>query len=835
MPSGKFTFFFHTLALLAALALPARLHAEVLTADTVWQGPVHLTDDVLIPAGVTLTVKAGSVITASPADSTKIDPEYLSHQTEILVRGTLKVEGTPNALVTFSPDTTTTNDDTRWAGIIVDGGTVQAKSTVINGAETGLYVLKGTATLTSALVENNHYGVIADGKDARVALSKVTIKKNDYGISNFNHASVSEDSVTMASNLKKDRLTSQATAAQITPPTLGRLAQTSITHAYTNETLIGTTTWRGRIRIDGQVRLPPEGRLIIMPGTIVEFSKYDTNGDGIGENGILIQGALIAKGTRELPITFHSAEKQAQMGDWDSINILGSDQQRNLIEFCRVEDAYRGFHFHFSAVSVTNSLLRNNYRGAQFQESMVELRDNQFYNNKSGLQCRDSDVTMTRNKLYDNVIGANLYRLNLQARDNTFANNRWDGLRIREGAATVEHNMMIGNRFGLQVADAVFGLFNRNLMTANIETGMALRNTDNIETSANAIMSNGINGLIIREARGTVTGNFIADNGERGIGIQSFVGQVKANTIVDNGLYGIGLEGKDDITATENWWGDSNLDQEIFDRHDDPSLGLVTFSPKAAAPLPFAWPTSEIPVDLAMSNEITVSSTISVPQGASLTIKPGTTIRFAPNAGMNIFGRIEAKGTPKRRITFAPIKDKGPSSWGEIKMERAMGSTFTNCDFSKATWALHSHFVDLKVSRCQFTGNDGGIRINSGPVEISQSLFRNNRIGFRSFQGIATIQDNEFTGNETAIFVREKGSGTKIKHNTFADNSMYAIRLGDFNDQDVDARQNWWGGKAVLDQVFDGHREDYIGKVIFDPELQSPVKLDWQPQGGNSK
>lgn len=833
-PSAKPRALLFALVLLAAVFPPPVIQAEVLTADTVWQGQVQLADDVLVPAGVTLTVKAGTVVTVSPADSTKIDPEYLSHQTEILVRGALKIEGTPESRATFTAGAAQLDDDARWAGVIVDGGTVEAASATISGAETGLYVFKGTAALTATVVEKNHYGVIADGTASHLTLAKTTVRKNDYGVSTFNRASITEKEATIEDNRKKDRLTSQSTPSLVTPRPLSQPA-TAITRVYTNETLMGTTIWRGRIRVDGQVRLPPEGRLIIMPGTAIEFSKHDTNGDSIGENGILIQGSLIAKGTKEQPIIFRSAEKSPQMGDWDSINILGSDLQRNLIEFCQVEDAYRGFHFHFSAVAVTNCVLRNNYRGAQFQESVVELRDNQFYNNKSGLQCRDSDVTLTRNQLFGNLVGANLYRLNLQARENLFANNRWDGLRIREGAATVEQNLMIGNRFGLQVADAVFGRFNRNLMTTNIENGLALRNTDNIETSANAMVANGINGLIIREARGTITGNFIAGNGERGIGIQSFTGTVTANSIVDNGLYGLGLEGGGDIAATGNWWGDSDLAKEIFDRHDDQALGLVTFEPKAAAPLPFAWPTAEIPVDLALSHEISVTTTITVPQGATLTIAPGAAIRFAAEAGMNILGRIEAKGTPERRITFAPLTDKGPGSWGEIKMERAMGSAFANCDFSKATWALHSHFVDLKVSHCLFDGNDGGIRINSGPVEVSQSRFRDNRIGFRSFQGIASIHDNEFTGNETAIFVREKGSGTTINHNTIAENGMYAIRLGDFNTEDVDARNNWWGGKPVLDQVFDGHREEYIGKVIFEPELQTPVTLDWQPKGGNSR
>lgn len=811
-----------TLVLLTA-ALPAQ--AEVLTTDTVWQGQVHLEDDLLIPAGVTLTVKAGTVVTVSSAESTKIDPEFISHQTEILVRGALKVQGTPDAPVTFTGEKA--DDDSRWAGIVIDGGAAVLDFARIAKAETGLYLFNGEATLQAVAIEDNRYGVIVDGLGSQATLKKSVVRKNDYGLFNLNGAKLLEEDSSVTENRKKDRFAGQAKSARMTPLEL-TLPPPALTHAYTNETLTGNTIWRGRIRIDGQVRLPPEGRLLIMPGTVVEFSKRDTNNDGIGENGILIQGALIAKGTRQQPIIFRSAEKDPRLGDWDSINILGSDQQRNLLEFCQVEDAYRGLHFHFSAVAVTNSVLRHNYRGLQFQESVVELRDNQFYGNKSGLQCRDSDVVLTRNQLFANINGANLYRLNLQASANSFANNRWDGLRIREGAATVEQNMMVGNRFGLQVSDAVFGRFNRNLIAANLETGQALKNTDNIETNANAILGNGINGLIIREARGQITGNFIADNGERGIGILSFVGQISGNTIVDNGLYGLGLEGSDNITATNNWWGASNLDKEIFDHHDEPALGTVTFEPKATHALPFVWPVSQVPVDLNWSNQITVSTPLTVPKGAALTIKPGSLIRFGAGAGIVVLGRIEAGGKPDQRIVFTAIDDKAPAKWGEIMMDRATGSFFSNCDFRYGSWALHSHFVDLKVNRCLFENNDGGMRLNSGPVEVSQSIFRNNQIGLRSFQGLGIIHDNEFRGNETAIFIREKGSKMQVNHNNILDSGMYAIRLGDFNDEDLDASYNWWGGKPVVDLVFDGHREEYIGKVIFEPELKAPISLDWQ-------
>lgn len=820
--------------LLALLAWVGPARAEVLTADTVWQGEVNLDDDLLIPAGVTLTVKPGTQVRMSAAESTKIDPEYISHQNEILVRGTLRVEATAEAPANFSlgqGDAGAGGETPRWAGIIVDGGVLEASFVGIGGAETGLYLLAGQAKLRGARLADNHYGVIAHGPGAELTLVKSTLAKNDYGLLLFGGAKCVEEELTVAGNNKRDRFAGQAKAAKPTRQELP-LGEGTLTHAYTNDTLMGTTVWRGRIRIDGQVRVPADGRLIILPGTVVEFSKRDSNSDGIGENGILIQGVLIAKGTAKQPIHFRSAEKTPGMGDWDAINILGSDQQQNLIEFCQVEQAYRGLHFHFSLVAVTNSVLRQNYRGVQFQESQVELRDSQFYANKSGLQCRDSEVVLLRNQFFDNVNGLNLYRLNLQARENLVANNRWDGLRLREGAAVVEANMLVGNRFGLQVADAVFGRLHGNLLAGNIEHGLALRNTDNIDTSANAILGNGANGVILRDSRGTINGNLIADNGERGLGIQSFVGPISANTILANGLYAIGLDGPGEVEASGNWWGDADLGTAIFDRGDDPTLGVVRYEPKAqAAPL-FTWPVAQVPVDLDWRGLLSVPGTVTVPQGAALRVQPGTVVRFAKGAGLAVFGRLEANGEPGRRITFTALEDKGAGSWGEIIMDRAMGSAFVDCDFSLATWALHSHYVDLKVRRCRFANNEGGLRLNSGPVEVSQSLFIGNRIGLRSFRGQATVHDNEFAANEIAIYIREKGSGMRVTGNNIVDSAMYAMRLGDFNDEDVEATGNWWGGKPVLEQVFDGHREEYIGKVRYEPELTAPIDLELRSERG---
>ena len=117
--------------ILAALGLfwshPAK--AAVLTVDTVWQNEVTLSEDVLVPAGVTLTLRPGTVVRVVAAESTKTDPEFISPLTEITVRGRLKIEGTPiNPVKLISQDGKNSGE---WAGVLIDGGIRSEGATVV--------------------------------------------------------------------------------------------------------------------------------------------------------------------------------------------------------------------------------------------------------------------------------------------------------------------------------------------------------------------------------------------------------------------------------------------------------------------------------------------------------------------------------------------------------------------------------------------------------------------------------------------------------------------------------------------------------------------------------
>lgn len=835
--------------ILAVLMFPHPSMGEPLIKDTVWSGEVNIDDDVLVPEGVTLTILPGTIVNITPSDRTKTDPEYISSMTEITVRGNLNVEGKEGGQVLFNVKDSAASD--RWAGIIVYGGTAEIKWCTVRNAETGIQIFNGLVHIRDSVLTGNRYGLAAQGVQSFVQMENTRITGNDYGVFELNGTKVNYSNNFVEGNRKKDlyvygvvekkdikfrKEIGDNAKVHFRDDRLCRRTVTDIsenyavpykeiTRQYEDHVLLENTVWRGRIVINGIVRVPEKMRLVIVPGTIVEFTKKDTNGDGIGENGLLMQGVLIAKGTRDNPIIFRSAEITRSMGDWDAINILNSDGVQNLVEHCRIEDAYRGLHFHFSNVMVQRSVLQNNYQAIQFQESAVEMKGNYIFNNKSGVKGRDSEIVFTDNYVYNNINGVNFFRASLTASNNKVLGNMNEGFKIREGAVAIQENVIDCNRSGLMINDSFYGRFSGNVITNNFETGIALKDSDNVDLSGNFIQGSGFNGVNILSSGAVIKGNVISDNGERGIGIQSFTGTITENSITGNGLYAIENEGVSDISAPMNWWGDGNTDDVIFDKGDEQGRGKVDYIPAKKEPVTFTWPVKTVLSNITWNNSVHISDQVEARSGTTLTIAPGTKVYFSKGAGMKISSaRLIASGKKDRRITFTSFEKSDGSHWDEILLEHADGSVISYCDIQYAAWGIHSHFTALKVSNTRFIKNQGGMRFRSGPVEITGSLFKENGIGIRAFMANALIEKNDIYGNETGIFVREGGGGLTIRRNNIYSNTNFNIRAGDFNTEDINAKENWWQTADPAGTIYDARKESGIGTVAFEPVLIERVE-----------
>ncbi|BCR05345.1 hypothetical protein DESUT3_24140 [Desulfuromonas versatilis] len=144
---------------------PAREPLEavgVLSGLTVWSGEVVLVGDVLVPRGSTLRILAGTTVRVRYDDSTKIDPEYLSSDTELLVRGALEIAGTDQEPVRFIPEGAPEGEAVAWAGVLLD----RAEPSVIEGAEiaraeTGILCIGTSPLVRGSRILGCRYGVVA--------------------------------------------------------------------------------------------------------------------------------------------------------------------------------------------------------------------------------------------------------------------------------------------------------------------------------------------------------------------------------------------------------------------------------------------------------------------------------------------------------------------------------------------------------------------------------------------------------------------------------------------------------------------------------------------------
>jgi len=167
----------------------------------------------------------------------------------------------------------------------------------------------------------------------------------------------------------------------------------------------GKVIWSGEVHIDGIVTVKKTGHLTIEPGTRVLFEARDKDGDGIGDAELLVEGALIARGTEDAPIIFTSAAEQPKASDWKYLYLDFAREAE--LDYVISEYAYSGLQVHFCRARVTNSIFRYNVDGLRFSTVSLYAAGNRIYGNRHGLRYeeRGSEARLHHNDIRDNEIG----------------------------------------------------------------------------------------------------------------------------------------------------------------------------------------------------------------------------------------------------------------------------------------------------------------------------------------------------------------------------------------------------------------------------------------------
>ncbi len=285
--------------------------------------------------------------------------------------------------------------------------------------------------------------------------------------------------------------------------------------------------------------------------------------------------------------------------------------------------------------------------------------------------------------------------------------------------------------------------------------------------------------------------------------------------------------------------------------------------------------------DTVWDGSFLIEGDVYVPPGVTLTIMPGTMIKFKrideksdknlfvndspyyPQAEIIVRGKIIAKGTRKKPIVFTSAEmDAGPADWGAINLLGSKGNILEYVKVLCAYNGVHAHGSSALITNSEFTRNGVAISFKKefeypevpwfgeeADLVITHNLIHNNKggIGFRKARATIShndVRDNKFFGiwlkevsegiisyndieeNKKNIFLYQV-KGVKIEFNNIYDPRDYNIAVAEEQDTDLNVANNWWGtvNRAKIEEtVYDKMEDEEVGRIIYEPFLRSKVR-----------
>jgi len=255
-----------------------------------------------------------------------------------------------------------------------------------------------------------------------------------------------------------------------------------------------------------------------------------------------------------------------------------------------------------------------------------------------------------------------------------------------------------------------------------------------------------------------------------------------------------------------------------------------------------ALPVRGLSSDETWRGEVRIRGSVVVPRGVTLTIEPGTVVRFEKidvdgdgigDSELYVEGNLVAEGAPGRPIVFTSASST-PSArdWKYLFVNLSRRTVLTRCVSEYAFSGIQIHFSRATVTNCLFRRCVDGFRFSTAEGTFSRNRMTENVYGVRYEErnSAAVLSRNDITGNKVGIFcVMESSGKTTIRENRIHGNADYDFKLGNRQKADIPVPGNWWGTDdpaAIRARIFDRGMDAELGRVLFEPHLQAPPDAD---------
>jgi hypothetical protein len=312
---------------------------------------------------------------------------------------------------------------------------------------------------------------------------------------------------------------------------------------YGDRMLTEDVVWRGEVLVEGALTVAPQATLTVEPGTVIHFRRKSTQAPLL-----VVQGRLVATGTKEAPVVFTSGFATAAAGDWQGIMLLGTEK-KNVLENCRIEGAQTALEVLFSNVTLKNVLAERSTVGMRFQDALVFMEGGGAHGCDTGLRFLESESTLRNISVVGNRQGLAAQRSSIYLFEGNLSGNQTavsaDGSRVK-----IQGGALLNNGSGVSLM-ACEGTVAGAKLANNREYGISLTGS-RMRVNGNRITGNGQNGLVVFDG-GSVAWD---------------------NAIYQNAGYDLYNAGTDEFRAPGNWWGSEP--PKVFDNY---GRGKVLTSP----------------------------------------------------------------------------------------------------------------------------------------------------------------------------------------------------------------------------------------------------------------
>lgn len=252
------------------------------------------------------------------------------------------------------------------------------------------------------------------------------------------------------------------------------------------------------------------------------------------------------------------------------------------------------------------------------------------------------------------------------------------------------------------------------------------------------------------------------------------------------------------------------------------------------------------------SGEVVIRGVVLVKKGVTLTIEPGTKVRFVRvdkdlnNVGdgeLRVEGRIVARGTAMEPIVFTSAEQsKVTRDWSYVHLLASQeDNLFEYCRFEYGFSGIQVHYSTVRVTDCLFSNNHEGLHFNTANVMAEHNTFEKNgsAIRFKRLEGRVVITANDIRNNEIGVlFGRQQINAVDFNKlnnpvdypvfsgNSFHRNHKYNFSMGEGQELDIHVENNWWGtdnSSKISSEIFDKESDIALGRIIFTPFLAAPL------------